>query len=347
MKKLFIRYAFLLMFSVLLGSFAGSAQNIHFSQYYNAPMLINPANTGLMPEYDFRLGLNYRNQWEIIPVPYNTFSGFADCKVGGNKENSNNNWLGVGLAYFYDIAGSGNLTLSEFQFSSAYHLQTSQHTMFSLGLSGMMASTTVNYDLLTFDQQWDGQTFNTQFPNGEKGGVQQAGFYSVAAGFNFAWFPTESVYFKLGGGVSNLNKPVVTFYGSKNTLDMRETGNLDMFFHLTPMFTLNPSVYFTTQSGAMELTAGSLVRTNLSGPYQPVVTQLILGGFMRAGDAAIGVIGFQYANVQFVANYDLTISNLAPYNDGYGALEFSLIYQGVYGKNKDRTRKMLGCPRFM
>src|SRR5271156_1590388 len=91
-------------------------QSMHFSQYYNAPLLLNPANTALMPDEDYRAGLNYRNQWAVVPVPYNTFSAFADFKVGGNKNNENhNNWLGIGLAFFNDNAGDGNLALNEIQ----------------------------------------------------------------------------------------------------------------------------------------------------------------------------------------------------------------------------------------
>ena len=38
------------------------AQDLHFSQFMNSPLLTNPANTGFIPDGDFRLGANYRNQ---------------------------------------------------------------------------------------------------------------------------------------------------------------------------------------------------------------------------------------------------------------------------------------------
>ena len=322
-------------------------QSIHFSQYFNAPMLINPANTGLMPEYDYRLGLNYRNQWGAIPVPYNTFSGFADLKVGGNNQNkTSNNWLGVGFAYFYDKAGDGNLSFSNIQASLAYHLQMGEYTMLSLGFSGATVSRSVNYDMLTFNDQWDGFTFNAQIPNGEKLGIIQTNYVTGAAGLNFAWYPNDDVYCKFGGGVSNINQPVETFYAGTNKIGIRPTGNIDLFFHTGNTVTINPSAYYTSQKGASEIVAGTLIRFNLSGYYEEIVTQLILGGYLRVGDAVIGVVGIQYANVQFMANYDYTISTLAPYNNAYGALEFSLIYQGVYGRNKNSIKKTMGCPRF-
>src|SRR5579872_410057 len=91
-----------------------NGQSMHYSQFYNAPLLVNPANTALMPDDDYRGGLNYRNQWAVVPVPYNTFSAFADCKIYSKKqEEQRNNWLGVGLAFFNDKAGDGNLSLSQ------------------------------------------------------------------------------------------------------------------------------------------------------------------------------------------------------------------------------------------
>lgn len=339
------RFSILLI--VLILAKLANGQGLHFSQYYNAPLLLNPANTALMPEFDYRAGLNYRNQWAAIPVPYNTFSGYADVKVGGNKENTrNNNWLGLGFAFFADKAGDGNLSLTEFQGSLAYHLQMNEFTMLSLGFSGAAVNRSINYDLLTFNNQWDGFTFNSQLSSREKLGIIETKYITAAAGINFAWFPSEAVYIKIGGGVSNINQPAETFYAGKNKLNMRPTANLDFFFHTGKVVTINPSAYFTTQNGAAEIICGSLIFTNLSGVYEEISTKLILGGFMRVGDAVIGVIGMQYANVQLVANYDFTISGLAPYNATYGALEFSLIYQGLFNRNKYNVKCSLGCPRF-
>jgi hypothetical protein len=38
---------------------AVDAQDLHFSQYFNAPLLTNPANTGFEPDADYRVGINY------------------------------------------------------------------------------------------------------------------------------------------------------------------------------------------------------------------------------------------------------------------------------------------------
>lgn len=326
---------------------AAMAQSIHFSQYYNAPPLLSPANTGLMPDNDYRAGINYRNQWAALPVPYNTFSGWADLKVGGNKNNErHNNWLGIGGALFSDKAGDGNLKLTSFQGNMAYHLQLNPQTMVSLGLSGAYVIRSVNYDNLTFDAQWDGFVFNKGYANGEKIGLLETNYSTFAAGINFAWFPNENVYAKLGGGVANLNSPVETFYNNgKNIIGIRPSGTLDVVMRTGPVIILNPSAYYSTQTGANEIIAGMKVNTILANGKGNTPMELILGGYYRLGDAAIGVAGIKVGQIQFTANYDFTMSSLAPYNASYGALEFSLIYEGKYYKNQG-IKSSYTCPRF-
>lgn len=321
-----------------------TAQSMHFSQYYNSPLLLNPANTALMPDYDFRIGGNYRNQWASLPVPYNTASAFGDFKIGGNGESEHNNWLGIGGALFNDKAGSGNLSLLQMQLSVAYHLNVSKRSVLSFGLGGAYVQRSVNYDNLTFDTQWDGVAFNTHLPTGEKVGILKTNFIAVSGGFNYA-YTNEAVYIKLGVGVANINQPTESFYNGINQVHIRPNFNLDMLFRTGTNLILNPSAYYSMQNGAAELVFGTSSKINMTGPGDPRASQLILGVYDRLNDAFIGVLGYQYGGLQLMASYDFTVSTLSPYNGSYGAMEFSLIYGNTYGKNKGAS-KMYSCPRF-
>jgi hypothetical protein len=71
------------------------AQDLHFSQFFNSPLTTNPANTGFIPDADYRVGGNYRNQWSsVMAQPYKTMSLFADAQVF--RERMENGWLGLG-----------------------------------------------------------------------------------------------------------------------------------------------------------------------------------------------------------------------------------------------------------
>ena len=219
------------------------------------------------------------------------------------------------------------------------------HSLLSIGGSAAYVQRSVNYESLTFDAQWDGYTFNSHLPNGENGNVLKTSYTTAAAGLNVAIFPTELVYLQFGAGIANVNTPTESFYGSSNTLSMRPTANVDMLFRTGADFIANPSIYYATQSGASELVFGSMFRYNVNHGRDSRSSQLILGAYDRLGDAVIGVAGYQLGNVQFMANYDFTLSQLAPYNAGYGALEFSIVYGSNYYKNNG-LRRMYTCPRF-
>ncbi|OJW78627.1 MAG: hypothetical protein BGO69_01180 [Bacteroidetes bacterium 46-16] len=333
--------------AVLVAGFTtqqANAQSMHFSQYYNAPMLLNPANTALLPDNDYRIGANYRTQWASIPVPYKTFSAYGDLEAFRGE--SGTNWMGIGAALFTDKAGDGDLGLTRAEAFLSYHIMTGETFMVSAGASAAYVQRSVNYDKLTFDSQWDGFGFDYTLPSNEKGGIIKTNYMDVSAGINLALLPNDNVYAKLGFGIANINQPKQSFYGQDTKIAMRPTGNLDILWRIGKTVILNPSVYYTTQQKAYEALYGTLVRINITPEKEGYGNnQLILGGYHRVGDAAVGVVGVEFVGIQIMGSYDYTISSLNDYNKGKGALEFSIVYQGVYDRSH-RGRNNIHCPRF-
>src|SRR6202050_997189 len=105
----------------IIGSVAKVAgQDLHFSQWFNSPLMTNPANTGFIPDADYRLGANYRNQWSsVMSEPYKTMSIWGDAQVFRNRIQSG--WLGLGGAILHDVAGASSLSTTEVYASIAYH----------------------------------------------------------------------------------------------------------------------------------------------------------------------------------------------------------------------------------
>ena len=84
----------------------GSAQDIHFSQFFETPLLRNPALAGIFSG-DFRMQAVYRNQWNSVTIPYQTTSLNGEYKLpvahGGD-------FLTIGGEILYDKAGTVALT---------------------------------------------------------------------------------------------------------------------------------------------------------------------------------------------------------------------------------------------
>src|ERR1700748_2889354 len=104
LKKIII-----LGYCVIGFAICGRAQDLHFSQWFNSPLTTNPANTGFIPDADYRLGANYRNQWSnVMTVPYKTYSVWGDAQVFRNRIESG--WMGLGGVILRDVAGTNQLT---------------------------------------------------------------------------------------------------------------------------------------------------------------------------------------------------------------------------------------------
>ena len=59
-------------------------QDLHFSQFYNNPLNLNPGLTGVF-QADQRFAGSYRNQWRAVPVSYTTFSATYDQQMDWQK----------------------------------------------------------------------------------------------------------------------------------------------------------------------------------------------------------------------------------------------------------------------
>ena len=82
----------LLVSGTMLLNVSLNAQDLHFSQFFNSPLTTNPANTGFIPDADYRIGAHYRNQWStVMSVPYKTISVFGDAQVF--RDRLENGWL--------------------------------------------------------------------------------------------------------------------------------------------------------------------------------------------------------------------------------------------------------------
>jgi hypothetical protein len=99
-------HRFLLHFvTLMILSNVVNGQDLHFSQFYEAPLLRNPALAGLY-EGDVRIQGVYRNQWNSVAFPYQTGSINAEYKfpVGRGED-----FLTVGGQVLYDKAGTVQL----------------------------------------------------------------------------------------------------------------------------------------------------------------------------------------------------------------------------------------------
>jgi type IX secretion system PorP/SprF family membrane protein len=333
--------------AVFLGAALGlRAQDLHFSQWFNSPLTTNPANTGFIPDADYRLGANYRNQWSsVMEEPYKTMSIFGDAQVFRNRIQSG--WLGLGGVIMHDVAGAGDLTTTEVYGSVAYHQMIAYSSLITLGFNTGWVNKRINSSALKFPDQFDGEFFDNTLPTSVVINEPNVNYFDLQVGMNYAYFPNTKTYLNAGFSVQHINTPKESFFsvdptGFSSQIPRRYIGFLNASFKTSDQVIINPMAYYTNQAGAAEAVAGFNIQYNLSGDGD---NQLIAGLYYRVGDAIIPMIGFIYKNIHLMFSYDVTASSLSQYNGSRGAWEFSLIQDGLYSQyNGDQHQTM--CPNF-
>ncbi len=329
--------------SLLMMLFANSyAQDLHFSQFFNSPLTTNPANTGFIPDADYRLGVHYRNQWSsIMSAPYKTMSAFGDAQLFRNT--LENGWLGVGAVILSDQAGSGSLRSTKIYGSVAYHQMLGNSSLLSAGFNLGWANKRIDQSNLKFPDQFDGKFFDNSLPTAVVIVNDNVSYFDMQAGMNYAYFPQENVYINAGYSIHHVNRPKETFFSdnaAEATLALRHIGFLNAILKVNPRVIINPNIYFTTMAKSVDLMGGVNANYNLS-EYGEM--QLVAGLYYRYKDAIIPMVGLEYKNIKFTFSYDVTMSPLNSFNHYRGASEFNLIKNGFYPENVDRQAL---CPKF-
>jgi type IX secretion system PorP/SprF family membrane protein len=320
------------------------AQDLHFSQFFNSPLTTNPANTGFIPDGDYRLGVNYRNQWSsVMSVPYKTMSAFGDVQLF--KDRMENGWVGLGGVILRDVAGSGSLTSTKIYGSVAYHQMLGYSSLLSLGFNVGWANKQINPANLKFPDQFDGKFFDNKLPTTAILNQTSQSYLDLQVGMNYAYFPTENIYINTGFSVHHINRPVESFFnydatGIDNRVPMRYIGFLNGSFKLNDRVILNPNIYYTTQAGVSELVGGMNAHYNVSGDGEYL---LMAGAYYRLNESIIPLVGLGFKDLSLTFTYDATVSSLRNFNGSRGAFEFSLIKQGIVTPG---SRHVTPCPTF-
>ena len=117
MKKILLTFVVFLIATASI-----KAQDQHFTQFYAAPLTLNPALTGSM-DAKYRLGLIYRDQWRnVLDDPSTTFGASLDLRFGVkfNKKNSRDA-AGIGLLFFSDKNPGTDFTTNQIAIAGAFH----------------------------------------------------------------------------------------------------------------------------------------------------------------------------------------------------------------------------------
>ncbi len=340
MKNYTSRLPHFLLPAFVLFTLALSAQDIHFSQFANSPLNLNPGLIGAFGG-DVRFVANYRNQWRSGPtplVPYLTFSGSVENKLYFTK-GKYDRYLTAGVLFDYDRQGSLQLTSTQIGIPVSLTAPLGRNKFLTLGVTPAFGQRAFNTNNATFDAQFVGCLFDPNNDIHEDQFVQNNGikYFDLSAGANLRLQANdERSRIDLGGGLHHLNRPNHEFWNYSTTDqpgEVRLRSKMSFYavglMQLTPSLDLAGQALYQKQGSYKEIVYGLGARFHLNRKaYDELALQIGVDFRHRYSDAFIPHVEVLWRTWTLGFSYDMNSwSEAKTVTNGRGGPEVALIYR--------------------
>jgi type IX secretion system PorP/SprF family membrane protein len=334
---------FILMLSLL----NANGQDIHFSQFFEAPLLRNPSLAGIYTG-DYRIQGVYRDQWNSVTNAYRTGSLNAEYKM---PIGTGNDFMTTGIQAVFDKAGTVGLTTTHILPALNYHKSLSnEKTMYlSLGFMGGLIRKSIDITKITTDNQYSGGGYDGSLPTGETMLSPNYSTWDASVGmsFNTTFGPDQQNSMFIGAAYHHLNRPKNSFYHNRSIeLNPKYVASIGVKWSMDDVSSVTLQADHSVQGNYTETIGGAMYsyRLGVDGDNNPAYT-LSGGLFLRWKDALVPVLKIEWSNLSTALSYDVNVSQLKTASMGRGGFELSLCYIGFLHRDNSSQYKML-CPKF-
>lgn len=335
--------------AMLLSIVVANAQDIHFSQFNQSPLTLNPALAGTTVW--IRASMIYRTQWSAVTVPYKTIGASFDVKSKrrwikikhetAKFRQSGENGFGWGVNVYNDRAGDGKMGTLQMNGSLAYQIYLSAKSMLAAGFQGGLMQRSLNFSSLYWGSQYDPNSstgYNTALPADKAiaSGSSSLIRPDLGAGMIYTYKKNERYMsgndqrdFTVGASVFHINQPKYSFLGGNEKLDPRIVLHGSGTYGIAnTRIAIVPGVMISKQGPNQEIFAGTMVRYMLrdDSKYTGFVkgASFSAGGYYRNRDAFVATALFEFSSYGIGMSYDLNVSGLKTVSSGRGGFEITL-----------------------
>lgn len=347
MKKYFAVLTTLLTF-IAIGA---KAQDAHFSQFFAAPQMLNPALTGAL-DGRYRVNAIYRDQWRrSLDEPIKTFGLGADLRFNSPLDKAvQKDAVGVGITFFNDKVSVIDFSTTQIGLSLAYHksLDAAGKQFLSAGFQAGLTQRNITYEALNFQDEFNGLNSYT-LPTGEDLPANNFSYGDYNIGITYTSIFGNGGAFYGGVAMHHILQPVVSFYENDSEGDKLYARYSAQLAASIPLDrgnrnSLHPRLLAQNQGAHFEINAGANWRAAL-GQYGEQA--LHLGAWIRpvraidgfVVDAIIPMVGIELGSFLIGLSYDLNLSTLTNQRRR-SAFELSFTFLGDYDNDS------ILCPKF-
>lgn len=326
----------------LAAAMNAQAQDLHFSQFFEAPLLRNPSLAGLF-DGDLRLQMVYRDQWKSV-----TPNSFRTASINGEyKMAVNDDYFTVGAQVLLDKAGSAVQSTTQILPVVGYHksLSTQRTSYISLGFMGGWIQKSIDFSKITTNNQYYGDNWNAGAPTGESFKDPTIGYWdgSVGMNYNTSLGSEDQHMFFIGAAYHHINRPKTSFY--KNAaieIQPKYVFSAGLKYAIDDFrsFTFHQDVFL--QGSSREIIGGGWY-SHILGDFPDNPAYTLHGGlFIRYKDAIVPVVKMDIHSFSVTLSYDINTSPLKTGSQMRGGFELGLTFKSFKKNNSSQDRVI--CP---
>jgi type IX secretion system PorP/SprF family membrane protein len=338
----------------MLAALQGSAQDLNFSQFYELPLLRNPALGGIFVG-DVRVQSLYRNQWQSVTVPFRTSGLSAEVNF---PMNDYGHYLTAGAQVLHDVAGDSKLTRTHLMPFVTYHVPLGGNEMYLSGsIMGGMVNNRFDPTGLRWDDQYQGGQFDPSNPTRQVLTQTGRNYVDLNAGLALSGLLTESMSFYAGVGLFHANNPSVAFQNDEVRLGRKWAFNGGLTIETSDWhrLTFYGDLFVQSASGTSAnaprvgsqqvALIGAFYTTDLAQYDTDDKVSLSIGGIYRWADAFAPVLRLDLKQWSAGLSYDVNTSQLTKASGARGGFELTLAWKNVF-KSRILQQYRLKCVGF-
>lgn len=336
------RYYCLLLLLLATWVLPAAAQDINFSQFYELPLLRNPALAGIFAG-DIRLTAAYRNQWQSVTVPYRTFGLGAEYKkpVGVNSDD----FITIGLQATNDVAGDSRLSRTQLLPVMNYHKSINGSGYISAGIMAGAVFQHFDPTKLSFDDQFVNGAYSSANPTKQVFSNTNRTYWDASAGISFSNVAGSNTHYYLGLGLFHFLQPKVAFRKEYDVvLNRKWMANAGLSVPVSNTNKLIVYADYFMQGGSRQGQGGLMFSHDLS-QFEDEKTAISAGIFYRWKDAIVPLIKLDYYHMSLGLTYDINSSKLKAASQYRGGFELTLSYK-TYRNGEKSSADKVKCPLF-
>ena len=215
-----------------------------FSQLQNAPLLLNPALTGMM-DGNHRLSFQLRNQTSQILLgdDYAAASLSYDARIALK----NRSYIGLGISSFADVSGAVDYGTEQFRYLGSYiiPIQTRSGACHVLSAGLELGITQRKVDLT--NRRWYSQYGQDRFFSGPPFYDTEFLHGEIGVGVNWKSFMHNDNTIQVGFAIHHLNRADVSFLNGLGKLNRRMTAHAQAEFPINNKLAVSYSFLFFSQ----------------------------------------------------------------------------------------------------